>query len=158
MGLSLWWSDTRSPLTPGRPARPLSPFDHQRCTRTNSVRRTSLPPSSPRTTNSQVLIRTFSMANPSRIPKTSRSLCRLLTNTKISLCKTTATPTSYGSSSSKSSSFSSYTSYNSRYSNSRFAVGAFPNLIPTQHDSADGNTQWNPTSRTVRPDVQSQSD
>ena len=143
---------------PGHPAHPLAPSVHQPCTRTSSVRRTSSLPSSPRITNNRVLIRTFSMANPSRTPKPSRSRCRLLTNTKTSLYKTTATPTSYGSSNSKSSSFSSYTSYNNRYSNSRSVVAAFPNLVLTHDYSVDGNTEWNPTSRTVRPDVQSQSD
>ena len=152
--LSLWLSDPRSPLTPGRPARPLSPSDHQRCTRTNSVRRISLPPSSPRTTNQQILIRTFSMANPSRIPRTSRSHCHPPTNNKISPCKTTAILTSCGSSNSKSSSCNSCTSYNSRYSSSRFVVVASPNLFSTHEGAVDGNTERNPASCTIYPDAQ----
>lgn len=74
------------------------------------------------------------MANPSRIPKTFRSLCHLPTNNKTSLCKTMEIPTSYGNSNSKSSSSSSCISYNSKYSSSRFVVGTSPNLIFTQRD------------------------
>ena len=74
------------------------------------------------------------MANPSRIPKTFLIRCPPPMSSKTSPSKTMATPVFCGSSRSKSSSCNSYTNYNSKYSNSRFVVGAPSNLICTHED------------------------
>ena len=139
------------------PSLPLPlPDLHQQCIRINCANGALLRPSS-RTANNQVLIRTFSTAHPSRIPRTSPSRCLLPASNKTSPSKTMEVPAFCGSNKSKSSSCNSYISSNNRYFSSRFAL-APSNLIFPHQDYIDGNTEWNSTSRTIRSGVQPQSD